>query len=375
MNQMAKSNGWVAKIYQIQGGDAFNNKDYATASEIFAKGYAADPDNTGMALNLAMSYCEMAMSSGDMAQYEKGMEVYEAIAAKTHPKYAEDVAKAKEGMALYTNNMVAKMQAANDFDGIIAMADALLAKNAENALAQKVRLQAYASKKDYNKVIELGEAAAKVQTDPEDVSLMYLTLGAAYDFGGDLNPTVTKNIYVGDLYNSTVKGDTTHLALVLPRQLSAGVFYQTSKWTMGVDYVYQDWGSGNKGYREQASSGFEVAYRNTNTFKAGLEWTPNRMDVRRILKRWSYRVGFRYGDYNQTFGGKTLNEYAVTAGIGIPLKIMGASSIDLGIEYGRRGGPSRINDRVGLVKQQYFKFAVGISMFGEDYWFVRPKYD
>ena len=27
MNQMAKSNGWVAKIYQIQGGDAFNNKD------------------------------------------------------------------------------------------------------------------------------------------------------------------------------------------------------------------------------------------------------------------------------------------------------------------------------------------------------------
>ena len=127
MNQMAKSNGWVAKIYQIQGGDAFNNKDYATASEIFAKGYAADPDNTGMALNLAMSYCEMAMSSGDMAQYEKGMEVYEAIAAKTHPKYAEDVAKAKEDMALYTNNMVAKMQAANDFDGIIKMADDLLA--------------------------------------------------------------------------------------------------------------------------------------------------------------------------------------------------------------------------------------------------------
>ena len=91
------------------------------------------------------------------------------------------VSKAKEMIALYTNNKVATLQAANDFDGIIAMADALLAKNAENALAQKVRLQAYASKKDYNKVIELGEAAAKVQTDPEDVSLMYLTLGAAYN--------------------------------------------------------------------------------------------------------------------------------------------------------------------------------------------------
>ena len=95
--------------------------------------------------------------------------------------FFDDAAKAKEMIALYTNNKVATLQAANDFDGIIAMADALLAKNAENALAQKVCLQAYASKKDYNKVIELGEAAAKVQTDPEDVSLMYLTLGAAYN--------------------------------------------------------------------------------------------------------------------------------------------------------------------------------------------------
>jgi len=157
-------------------------RDYKVACKaIKAAGYAADPDNTGMALNLAMSYCEMAMSSGDMSQYEKGMEIYEAVAAKTHPKYAEDAAKAKEDMALYTNNMVAKMQAANDFDGIIKMADDLLAKNPQSALAQNVRLQAYANKKDYAKVIELGQAAADAQTDPADKSLMYYLLGAAYN--------------------------------------------------------------------------------------------------------------------------------------------------------------------------------------------------
>ena len=178
---LKKANTILAKVYQAQGGTAFNNKDYAAAAEIFAKGYAADPDNTGMALNLAMSYCEMAMSSGDMSQYEKGMEIYEAVAAKTHPKYAEDAAKAKEDMALYTNNMVAKMQTANDFDGIIKMADDLLAKNPQSALAQNVRLQAYANKKDYAKVIELGQAAADVQTDPADKSLMYYLLGAAYN--------------------------------------------------------------------------------------------------------------------------------------------------------------------------------------------------
>lgn len=84
-------------------------------------------------------------------------------------------------MALYTNNMVAKMQAANDFDGIIKMADDLLAKNPQSALAQNVRLQAYANKKDYAKVIELGQAAADAQTDPADKSLMYYLLGAAYN--------------------------------------------------------------------------------------------------------------------------------------------------------------------------------------------------
>ena len=181
MNQMAKANGWVAKMYQIQGGDAFNNKDYVTAAGIFEKGYKADPDNTDMALNLAMSYCEMFMNTGDMAQYEKGMDVYEAIAAKTHPKYAEAAAKAKEMMALYTTNMVAKLQEANNFDGIIAAADAMLAKNPTSALAEKVRLQAYANKKDFSKVIELADGAANAQTDPEDKSLMYYLLGAAYN--------------------------------------------------------------------------------------------------------------------------------------------------------------------------------------------------
>lgn len=174
MTQMSKSNGWVAKIYQIQGGDAFNNKDYVTAASVFEKGYKADPDNTGMALNLAMSYCEMG-------EYEKGMDIYEAIAAKTHPKYAEDVAQSKEMMALYTNNKVAGMQQAGDFDGIITMADAQLEKNPASALFQKVRLQAYSGKKDYAKVIELGQAAADAQTDEEDRSLMYYVLGAAYN--------------------------------------------------------------------------------------------------------------------------------------------------------------------------------------------------
>ncbi len=173
-SRVNKINNVLSKVYQVQGGMAYNNKDYATAAAIFAKGYAANPRNTEMALNLAMSYCE----SGD---YVKGMEVYESIAAMNPEKYGEAIAKAQEMMTLYTNNQVAKMQAANDFDGIIKMADEMLEKNPSSALALSVRLQAYAGKKDYDKVIELGEAAAEAQVNPEDKSQMYYLLGAAYN--------------------------------------------------------------------------------------------------------------------------------------------------------------------------------------------------
>lgn len=174
VNAQNKANEWVARIYQIEGGEAFNNKDYAAAAEVFAKGYAANPKNTEMAIWLATCYCELG-------EYDKGMRIFESVAAMIHPKYADDVQKARELMALYTNNEVARLQAAGDYDGIIAMADRLLAENAESALAQKIRLQAYFGKKDYAKVIDLADAAAAAQTDEEDRSDIYFTLGAAYN--------------------------------------------------------------------------------------------------------------------------------------------------------------------------------------------------
>ncbi len=164
----------MAKVYQIRGGTAFNAKDYAAAAAIFEKGYEADPNNTEMALNLAMSYCEMG-------EFEKGMDIYEAVAAKTHPKYQADAAKAKEMMALYTNNKVAALQGAGDFDAIIALADAQLAKNPASPLFQLVRVQAYLGKKDYAKVIETAPAAAEAQTDEADKSTVYYQLAAAYN--------------------------------------------------------------------------------------------------------------------------------------------------------------------------------------------------
>lgn len=164
----------LAKVYQVQGGEAYNNKDYATAAEVFAKGYAANPRNTEMALNLAMSYCE----SGE---YEKGMEVYRNVAAMNPDKYGDAVAEAQKMMTQYTNNEVAKLQAANDYEGIVAMSEKMLEADPTDALAYKVRLQAYNGMKNYDKVIELGPEAAAAQFTPEAESDIWFMVGAAYN--------------------------------------------------------------------------------------------------------------------------------------------------------------------------------------------------
>ena len=154
--------------------------------------------------------------------------------------------------------------------------------------------------------------------------------------------------------------------------------YQSPKLSAAVEYEFQAWGSGNKGrFEESVSNNMTVKYVDTHTAKVGFSYTPNRFDVRNYLKRISYRVGFRYSNYYQEYNGQGIPQYAVTAGFGFPLKFMGTSSIDLSLEYGLRGSHALMNNspKIGMIRQDYFKVGLGFSLFGEDYWFVRPKYD
>lgn len=165
------ANSAIAKVYQVQGGELFNADNFAGAAEVFAKGYEANKRNTDLAMLLAESYFKQDL-------YNEGMKVCsEVMALPNSPLFEKGKAEAKSKMNLYTNNKIAALQQANDFDGIIAMAEGL----DNQALAQKITVQAYLLKKDYDKVIELGEAAAAAQVDEEDKSAVYFQLGTAYN--------------------------------------------------------------------------------------------------------------------------------------------------------------------------------------------------
>ena len=167
MNNAGKMLGMV---YQSQGGTYFNGGEFVKAAEIFAKGYAADSKNTALAMMLAESYFKSD-------KFNEGVKVCSEVAALPSPKYDAAIAEAKTKMSQYTNNKIATLQKANDFDGIIAMSESI----EDKALAQRVLVQAYFLKKDYAKVIEIGEAAAEAQSDDEGKSAVYFNLGSAYN--------------------------------------------------------------------------------------------------------------------------------------------------------------------------------------------------
>ena len=185
---MNKNRALVGQVYQVQGADAFNSEDYATAIEVFSKGYAADPRNTEMALNLAESYFKSDM-------YQEGMKICTKIAGMNADKFAEAIAAAQEKMHMYTNNEVAKLQMANDYDGIIVMAEQL----DDKAMAAKITLQAYYGKKDFNKMIELSESALAAQATDEGRSDIYYLLGVAYNEKEQFDQAVAamKNVTAG----------------------------------------------------------------------------------------------------------------------------------------------------------------------------------
>lgn len=196
-----------------------------------------------------------------------------------------------------------------------------------------------------------------------------MTLGLTFQPKGKLKQKVTQSVptsdNVNDFGNYVINNKYTDPDFAMPSIISGGVYYHTTKLSIGADYVYQGW----KGVNESAESS-ELQFRNTSTIKAGLQYTPDRGDVRNFLKRVTYRVGARYSDYYMKLRGQNISDKTVTLGVGVPLKMNGFSNIDLGLEFGQRG-----TTKSRLVKENYWGVSVGLSLFGEDFWFMKPKYD
>lgn len=166
----------IAKLYKMLGAKSFNSKDYAAAVEVFAKGYEANPQDTELALYLAMSYCELK-------DFENGVRVYTDIIAleNRHSRFAEPAAKAKEELSNYLLVKAQDEFTANDKEAAYATLETLIGADPMNAANQMYRLQKAAELQDWDNVIAWSELALAIMATPEQQSEVYYLVAVSYD--------------------------------------------------------------------------------------------------------------------------------------------------------------------------------------------------
>jgi len=103
-------------------------------------------------------------------------------------------------------------------------------------------------------------------------------------------------------------------------------------------------------------------------FSAGLQFTPDPTSGK-FSKRISLRIGAKYSTGYFSVKGVTISEYAICAGISLPIRTFNTNaSLNIMLEYGQMG--TLKND---LIRQDVFKISFNFTL--HERWYQRTKLD
>jgi hypothetical protein len=138
---------------------------------------------------------------------------------------------------------------------------------------------------------------------------------------------------------------------------------QSKKWMLGNELTFQQSSKFGNRYNDLVN----VKYKNAFKYSVGGYYIPNYTSFSNYLKKITYRGGFRYEQTGMVIKNENINDYAFTAGLGLPLG--GAfSNLNIGVEYGRRGTAKAL-----LIEENYTNVVMSLSL--NDRWFIKRKYD
>ena len=157
--------------------------------------------------------------------------------------------------------------------------------------------------------------------------------------------------------------DVANTNLTIPSKLAVGFgLGQNKKWMLGTEITFQK--SSSMGNRFNDIN--NVNYENSTRFALGGFYIPNYNSFSKYYEKIIYRGGVRYENTGLIINNTSVKDYAVTAGIGLPL--MGVfSNINVGLEYGQRGTTS-----ANLVQENYTNISIGFSL--NDKWFQKRRF-
>jgi len=170
----------------------------------------------------------------------------------------------------------------------------------------------------------------------------------------------TVDVAVGD--ELTI--DVANTKLKLPSKFTFGLGVgDAKKWIIGSELTLQS--SSNFGNRFNDIN--NVSYENAKRFSVGGYYIPNYKSFSNYFDRIVYRGGFRYENTGLIINNKSIQDQALTLGLGLPLRGT-FSNLNIGFELGNRGTKD-----ASLVREHYMNFSLGLSF--NERWFQKRKID
>ncbi len=165
-------------------------------------------------------------------------------------------------------------------------------------------------------------------------------------------------------YSDTISfKDTSYGHVTFPKNLSFGVSYSLkNKLFTSIEFSTQDWSN----TRFFGGNNANISYARSNSYRFGLEYTPNRYDLKSYLKRISYRFGSHLTNTYLKVNNHQINELALSAGMGFPFK--NNTKFNVAFEWGKRG-----TTNYGLIQENYGVLSLSFTFY--DFWFIKRKFN
>ena len=192
-----------------------------------------------------------------------------------------------------------------------------------------------------------------------------LVVGATYRMAANLKGDFTRFSYAyDDMIRDTVVNDLYENAkFTISDEISAGFSVRKrDKWMFGFDYVRQDWTNSSFA----TTPGVKFTPSVASYYKLGIEFIPNKYDIRYYMKRATYRVGAYYEQSYMTIGAHQINSAGVTLGMSLPISRL-YNAVNVSLDMGQRG-----TIKENLVRERYIQLNINISL--HDIWFMKYLY-
>lgn len=205
-------------------------------------------------------------------------------------------------------------------------------------------------------------------------NLSSLTAGATYRLKTPIRGTNEEyyNATLSSVQDTIYRRDVGSQAVRLGDEIGVGLALRLDgKWSIEVDYLLADWRSSGfssaRGFAVNTEENLHFESVMSHTVRAGVEFVPNRNDIRYYYRRMAYRAGLYYDTGNFRYGPYAVTSYGLTLGVTLPV-FRWFNGFTIGMEIGRKGSVQN-----NMIRETCFQ--VHVSMNIHDIWFQKPKYE